>query len=260
MNGAANGQADTPIPASPAEARPPRTDHDGRTYGARLRGAARIWLPTLSMMLATLVSYIDRNTLAVLAPSILRDTRLTAAEYGLVVSAFAITYVAGNLVWGRWLDRSGIFWVMAAAVALWSAASVAHAFASGFLGFVAARALLGFAEGATIPGAVRPVVQTLPPAGRSRGLAVAYSGASLGAIATPIVVLLLVSTELEGWRIPFRVIGALGIFWVVGWLSTIRAAASRTVSPSGSATRRIAASAAIKSILSAPPSSASRSR
>src|SRR6516162_4792285 len=145
------------------------------------------------MMLATLVSFIDRNTLALLAPSILRDTGLSAQEYGLIVSAFSIAYVAGNLFWGWLLDRSGVLWIMVAAVALWSAASAAHALAFGLLGFAAARALLGFAEGATFPGAVRTVVQTLPPSSRSRGIGVAYSGGSLGALATPLLV-----TRIEG--------------------------------------------------------------
>jgi ACS family hexuronate transporter-like MFS transporter len=115
------------------------------------------------MLLATWISYADRNALALLAPTILRETRLSAREYGLIVSAFSIAYVIGNLVWGMVLDRAGVFWAMAVAVALWSAASASYAFASGFLGFAAARCLLGFAEGATFPGAVRTVVHTLPP-------------------------------------------------------------------------------------------------
>ena len=52
------------------------------------------------MMLATLISYADRNTLALLAPTILRETRLSAEQYGLIVSAFSIAYVIGNLLWG----------------------------------------------------------------------------------------------------------------------------------------------------------------
>jgi hypothetical protein len=62
------------------------------------------------------------------------------------------TLVAGNLAWGRWLDRSGVFWSWPPSPGK-SAALVAHVFASGFLGLVAARALFGFAEGATFPGA-----------------------------------------------------------------------------------------------------------
>jgi ACS family hexuronate transporter-like MFS transporter len=53
------------------------------------------------MMLVSVISYIDRNTLALLAPTILRDLRLTAEQYGMVISAFSIAYMLGNPVWGR---------------------------------------------------------------------------------------------------------------------------------------------------------------
>jgi MFS transporter, ACS family, hexuronate transporter len=216
MNGDANGPEVAPILESPGEARVPRSVRHRRAYGGRLRGAAWTWLPTLSMMLATLVSFIDRNTLALLAPSILRDTGLSAQEYGLIVSAFSIAYVAGNLFWGRLLDRSGVLWVMAAAVALWSAASAAHALASGLLGFAAARTLLGFAEGATFPGAMRTVVQTLPPSSRSRGIGVAYSGASLGFLAAPLLVTPIALSW--GWRAAFWATGGIGLLWLLTWL------------------------------------------
>ena len=57
---------------------------------------------------------------------------------------------------------------------------------------------------------------------RPLGNSILQSGASLGAIATPAVVLLLTSHAHESWRLPFRVIGAAGVFWVIAWLTTIR--------------------------------------
>jgi ACS family hexuronate transporter-like MFS transporter len=190
--------------------------------GTGIRSMLGLWLPTLSIMLATLISYIDRNALAVLAPSILRDTGLSAQDYGFIVSTFSIAYVAGNLFWGRMLDRFGLFWVMVAAVALWSAVSAAHAFAFGFLGFAAARALLGFAEGATFPGALGTVVQTLPPSSRSRGIGVAYSGGSLGALATPLLVTPIALAW--GWRAAFWATGGVGVVWLLVWLLQLRRA------------------------------------
>jgi ACS family hexuronate transporter-like MFS transporter len=168
------------------------------------------------MMLATLISYADRITLALLAPTILRETQLSAEQYGLIVSVFSIAYVIGNLIWGQVLDRVGVLWAMAAAVALWSAASASHAFASGFIGFAAARCLLGFAEGATFPGAVRTVVQTLPASSRSRGIAVAYSSGALGTLATPLVVIPVAAHW--GWRGAFWATGVVGAVWLLAWL------------------------------------------
>src|SRR5579883_95950 len=115
------------------------------------------------MMLVSTISYIDRNTLALLAPTILRDTHLTNEQYGFIISAFSFAYMLGNPVWGKILDRVGIRKGMGLAVSLWTVASAAHAFATGLRSFGLARAVLGFGEGATFPGSLRTVVQTLPP-------------------------------------------------------------------------------------------------
>lgn len=167
------------------------------------------------MLLVSLISYIDRNTLALLAPTILRETGLTGEQYGFVISAFSIAYMAGNPIWGRALDRFGLRRGMTAAVSFWSLASAAHSLAGGFASFAVARTALGFGEGATFPGGLRTVVQTLPPARRARGIAVAYSGGSLGAIITPLIV-----TPIAlwwGWRAAFLFTGLAGVAWLLIW-------------------------------------------
>ena len=66
------------------------------------------WFPAISMMLVSVISYIDRNTLAILAPTILRETGLSAQQYGFIISAFSIAYMLSNPIWGRILDRTGL--------------------------------------------------------------------------------------------------------------------------------------------------------
>jgi MFS transporter, ACS family, hexuronate transporter len=173
------------------------------------------WLPAVAMMLVSLLSYIDRNALALLSPTILRETKLSGEQYGWIVSAFSVAYMIGNPVWGRWLDRIGLRWGMLVAVALWSVASASHALCSGLIGFAVARAALGFGEGATFPGGLRTVTQTLAPHQHSRGTALAYSGGSLGAILTPILV---TPVALRfGWRAAFLCTGVLGVVWLALW-------------------------------------------
>lgn len=167
------------------------------------------------MLLVSLISYIDRNTLALLAPTILRETGMSAEQYGYVISAFSIAYTISNPLWGGWLDRVGLRVGMIVAVSFWTGASVAHAFAIGFASFGLARAALGFGEGATFPGGLRTVVETLPAEGRSRGVAVAYSGGSLGAVVTPLIV-----TPIAlhwGWRAAFFFTGFMGAAWLMVW-------------------------------------------
>src|ERR1700747_1471353 len=146
------------------------------------------WIPTASMLLVSLISYIDRNTLALLIPTIMKETHLSGEQYGFIVSAFSIAYMISNPLWGGLLDRLGLRIGMMAAVSFWTLASMSHSIATGFLSFAIARTALGFGEGATFPGGLRAVVQTLRPTEQARGIAVAYSGGSLGAIVPPLIV------------------------------------------------------------------------
>jgi ACS family hexuronate transporter-like MFS transporter len=59
------------------------------------------WLPTISMMLVTTLSYIDRNTLALLAPTILRANHLSNAQCGFFISGFSISYMLANPLSGE---------------------------------------------------------------------------------------------------------------------------------------------------------------
>jgi MFS transporter, ACS family, hexuronate transporter len=173
------------------------------------------WTPAFTMMLVSTISYIDRNTLALLAPTILRDTHLSNEQYGFIISSFSIAYMLGNPLWGLILDRIGVRRGMTAAVSLWTVASVAHVFAFGFRGFALARAVLGFGEGATFPGSLRTVVQTLEPHQRSRGIAISYSGGSLGAVITPVIVTPIAA--MWGWQGAFWATGAVGAAWLLLW-------------------------------------------
>jgi MFS transporter, ACS family, hexuronate transporter len=173
------------------------------------------WIPAFAMMLVSTISYIDRNTLAILAPTILKQTGLSTEQYGFIVSVFSFAYMAGNPLWGILLDRLGVRRGMLSAVSLWTLASVSHAFAQGFNSFAVARGVLGFGEGATFPGGLRTVMQTLPVESRSRGVAIAYSGGSLGAVITPWIVTPLAAAF--GWRGAFWFTGFVGLSWLLMW-------------------------------------------
>jgi ACS family hexuronate transporter-like MFS transporter len=174
-----------------------------------------MWVPCAAMLVCSWLSYVDRQILAVLSPTILRDTGLTAQSYGEIVSAFSIAYMFANPLWGAILDYVGLRIGMSAAVTLWTIASATHAWMRGFPGFAAARALLGLGEGATFPGGLRTSMDSLPPNRQARGIAISYSGGSLGAIFAPIVVVPVAAHF--GWRAAFLVTGALGALWLLLW-------------------------------------------
>jgi ACS family hexuronate transporter-like MFS transporter len=192
------------------------TEHDATLERAGpWADALRPWIPAGCMMLVSVISYVDRNTLAILAPTIRKETGLSNERYTWIISAFSIAYMIGNPVWGRWLDRLGVRMGMLLAVAFWTAASASHALAVGFWSFALARAALGFGEGATFPGGLRTAVLTLGVAQRARGVAIAYSGGSLGAIVAPLVVAPIF--DWWGWRAAFLFTGCIGAAWLALW-------------------------------------------
>ncbi len=179
------------------------------------RSAASIWTGPFLMFLATLISYIDRQTLSVLAPTILPDVNLSATDFGYTLSAFSIAYMLANPAWGSILDKIGLPLGMAIAVALWTAASAAHALVGGLIGFAVARTVLGIGEGAVFPGCVKMSTDCLPTGKVSRGIGIGYSGAAFGSLITPLAVTPFAAAY--GWRAAFWITGALGVVWLLIW-------------------------------------------
>lgn len=175
----------------------------------------RMWVPVVAMMTCSCLSYIDRQALAVISPMILQDTGLSATSYAYAVSVFSVVYMIANPLWGAWLDYVGLRVGMLLAVGIWTIASASHAWVVGFLGFAAARALLGFGEGATFPGGLRTAADSLPLSRQSRGMGISYSGASVGAICAPLIITPIALKF--GWRAAFLFTGGLGALWLIVW-------------------------------------------
>ena len=175
-----------------------------------------LWTPCIAMLFLSFISLVDRSILGILSPVMLHDLHLSAGQYGTALLTFSICYMLANPIWGLLMDRLGLFAATALAVALWSVASGAHAFISGFLGLCLARGLLGFGEGATFPAGLKTVTETLPPEQRSFGLGLAYSGGSLGALLTPIVIVPLAGRW--GWQATFILSALVGFAWIAGWI------------------------------------------
>ncbi|MGA8873468.1 MAG: MFS transporter [Candidatus Acidiferrales bacterium] len=175
----------------------------------------RMWVPVMVMMTCSWLSYIDRQALAVISPMILKDTGLSTSAYADAVAAFSVAYMIANPLWGSLIDYVGLRAGMLAAVGIWTLASASHAWVVGFLGFAAARTLLGLGEGATFPGGLRTAAESLPLNRQSRGMGISYSGASLGSIFAPLIITPIALRY--GWRAAFLVTGGLGVVWLAVW-------------------------------------------
>jgi MFS transporter, ACS family, aldohexuronate transporter len=180
----------------------------------------QMWVPCLAMAACSWLSFFHRTILAALAPTILKETGLTAQQFASINAYFFVAYTLGNPFWGSILDHVGLRIGMLLGVAIWTAASVSHGWMTAFIGFAAARALLGLGEGVTFPGGLRTAVVSLPPTRRARAVALSFSGGTLGGVAAPLIVVPLALTY--GWRTAFVISGAFGLAWLLLWTAVSR--------------------------------------
>ena len=166
--------------------------------------------------LATVINYLDRQTLSVMAPVLLEKFQISATSYSHIIFAFMLAYTLMNGVSGRILDWLGSKVGYAATIAFWSGAEVLHAFSAGALSLGIFRFLLGIGEAGNYPAGVKLIGEWFPPEERSLASGVFNSGASIGAILAPPSVALIVLSF--GWRIAFVLVGLLGFAWLIGWM------------------------------------------
>jgi MFS transporter, ACS family, hexuronate transporter len=165
--------------------------------------------------LATMINYLDRQTLSVMAPMLLQQFRISATSYSHIIVAFMLAYTLMNGVSGRLLDRLGTRMGYALTIAFWSTAELLHALTAGALSLGVFRFLLGLGEAGNYPAGVKLIAEWFPVEERSHASGIFNSGASVGAILAPPLLAWIVLVS--GWRTAFVVVGLLGFLWLAGW-------------------------------------------
>jgi MFS transporter, ACS family, aldohexuronate transporter len=187
------------------------------------------WLIAGLLFLSTVVNYIDRQTLSVLAPHLKTEFGWTNADFAWIVIAFRVAYGGGQMFSGRLLDRLGTRAGLTLTVICYSTIAMLTSLAAGLRSFAAFRFLLGAAESANWPGATKAVAEWFSP--RESGWAVALfdSGSSIGAAIAPALVLAIFHFS-GSWRPAFIVTGALGFVWAGVFYATYRRAPADSAS------------------------------
>ncbi len=175
----------------------------------------RWWIAGL-LFASTVINYLDRQTLSVLAPFLKRDYRWSNQDFALVVIAFRLAYALGQTLAGRFMDRVGTRRGLTITVIWYSTAAMLTSMAAGLRSFCLFRFLLGAGESANWPAATKAVAEWFPK--RERGWAVALfdSGSSIGGAVAPILVLFLYHW-FGGWKPAFILVGTLGFLWMIAW-------------------------------------------
>jgi ACS family hexuronate transporter-like MFS transporter len=163
------------------------------------------------------VSYIDRQTLAAIAPGVRSALSIDHTQYGLLVSAFSMAYLVGAPTAGVLVDRLGARRGFAIAVVIWSIVAGAHALVTSFAMLFALRILLGTAESPSFPAATQSIRRSLPPARRSAAYGLLFTGSSLGSVVAAPLALTLEARF--GFRAAFLGTAAVGMLWIPFWLA-----------------------------------------
>jgi ACS family hexuronate transporter-like MFS transporter len=175
---------------------------------------------------ATVINYLDRQTLSVAAPVLRAQFHMTNVDYSRVVFAFLLAYTIMNGVSGPLIDKLGTRLGYALCIAWWSVAAVLHAFARGAISLGACRFLLGMGEAGNWPGGVKVVAEWFPTRERAMACGIFNSGSSVGAILAPPVVAFILLTM--GWRAAFLGVGAVGFIWLLFWWPIYRTPSAET--------------------------------
>ena len=189
----------------------------------------------------TALNYVDRQVLALLKPTLVAAFGWDDQAYAHLGSAFQLTTAGALLAVGWLVDRFGVRRAYGTAVAAWSLAGLAHAFAATIGQFVAARVALAAAESVNTPAAVKAAARYLPLRERSFGLGIINTAPNIGAILTPL--LIPPFAVAFGWQAAFLVTGALGFVWLLAWWPATRWLDDREIAAGGDGTPRIAPSA-----------------
>src|SRR6185369_15819863 len=182
--------------------------------GRRVVSNLRWWIAAV-LFASTIINYLDRQTLSLLAPYLKVQYHWSNTDYAYIVIAFRVAYAIGQTVFGRLMDKIGTRRGLTLTVAWYSIISILTPLANGFYSFGMFRFLLGAGESANWPAATKAVSEWFPK--QERGLATAFfdSGSSIGGAIAPFLVLSFYFRW--GWRPAVIVPGVLGLLWIILW-------------------------------------------
>ncbi len=195
------------------------------------------WTICALLFFATTVNYLDRQVLSILKPMLEEKFGWSNTQYANIAAVFQFTYAISMLFAGRIIDKLGTKKGYTWAIIIWSIAAIIHALAIpigegiatvlGWIGIVAlpvsvmgfmfARALLGFGESGNFPAAIKATAEYFPKKERSFATGIFNSGTNVGAILAPLTVPWIAANW--GWEAAFIIIGAVGLLWLFFWLA-----------------------------------------
>ena len=185
----------------------------------------RWWVIGL-IALATVINYIDRQSLSVLWPDIAVDLYPDKSDddrkeiYAYISIVFVFSYAFGQAIFGKIFDWIGTRMGFVLSIGVWSIATALHALAKGLLSFSIFRGILGIAEAGNWPGATKANAEWFPTKERAFAQGLFNSGAAIGGIISiPLIAFL---TIYFSWQYIFILVGLVGLLWLIPWLILVK--------------------------------------
>ncbi len=174
------------------------------------------WYIAALLFTSTVINYVDRQTLSIVAPLLTKELHMTPVQYSNILTLFLAAYTVMYLGSGFIVDRWGTRKSLAAFVGWWSVSNMLHGLAGSVMQLGAFRFLLGIGEAGNFMAAVKVTSEWYPARERAFVNGLVNAGASVGAIiAAPLVTYIALR---YGWRNAFVFTGALGFLWLIAWL------------------------------------------
>jgi ACS family hexuronate transporter-like MFS transporter len=183
---------------------------------AAAKPSAKRWVIAGLLFSSTVINYMDRQNLSILARTIQNDLHISDIQYSYVVQAFLLAYTLTYVVAGRVTDWLGTRVSMAAFVAWWSISDMLTSFSRSAFSLGCFRFLLGVGEPGNYTAAPKAVSEHFPPKERGLVIGIYTAGATLGATLAPPLVAFLAGRF--GWRYAFVCTGSMGLIWLIPWL------------------------------------------
>ncbi|NLZ51439.1 MAG: MFS transporter, partial [Rikenellaceae bacterium] len=207
----------------------------------------RWWICAL-LFFATTVNYLDRQVLSLTYEGFIKpEFGWTDAHYGTITSAFSILYAIFCLFAGKFIDWMGTKKGYLIAIGVWSLGAVMHAGcgwatvhlvgaesvaalkAGAVVGetmsmvttvsvwlFLLCRGILALGEAGNFPAAIKVTAEYFPKKDRAFATSIFNAGASVGALAAPLLIPPLAKNL--GWEWAFIIIGGIGFIWMFFWV------------------------------------------
>lgn len=174
------------------------------------------WYIAGLLFLSTVINYVDRQVLSIVAPVLTKELHLTPTEYAAILQAFLYAYTLMYLVSGVLVDRWGTRLALGVFMAWWSVSNMLHALVRTAMELGFFRMLLGIGEPGNFMAAAKATSEWFPVKERAFVNGLANGGASVGAIIAPPLVVWL--NAWLGWRAAFVITGAAGLVWLTVWV------------------------------------------